>query len=345
MFAQNTSYIGDTKILLDNQSTISQFVNGDLPADIRPADRPVRVHTNAGSTITTLEGNFGDFKVFYDAGGIANIHSLKDVGQRHRVTYDSFDRGGVFIVHTPTGVIEFHPTEKGLHCLDLKDKSPTDIALMLVNTVADNYEGYTKREVLKAHEARRLQRMIGCPSDRDFTGMVRERLLANCPVATSDVQNAHTIFGPDLAGLRGKTVRRKPEHVVTDYVAIPRDFLARHHNVTLTGDVMFVNGLPFFITQSRGINLVTIEFATTRTAQNLSKLLSRVVTLYATAGFKDQTVLMDMEFQPLQQLLPNIVVNTTAANEHVAEIEHRIRVVKERARAIINTLPYKRLPK
>ena len=187
--------------------------------------------------------------------------------------------------------------------------------------------------------------MMGCPSDRDFTGMVRERLLANCPVATSDVQNANQIFGPDLAGLRGKTVRRKPEHVATDYVAIPRDFLARHHYVTLTGDVMFVNGLPFFITQSRGINLVTIEFASTRTAQNLSKLLSRVITLYATAGFQVQTVLMDMEFQPLQQLLPNIVVNTTAANEHVAEIERRIRVVKERARAIINTLPYKRLPK
>ena len=108
---------------------------------------------------------------------------------------------------------------------------------------------------------------------------------------------------------------------------------------------MFVNGLPFLITLSRAINLVTIEFASTRTAANLTRLLNRVVQVYATAGLKVQTVMMDMEFQCLQPLMPQVVVNTTAANEHVAEIERRIRVVKERARGIINTLPYPRLPK
>lgn len=345
MLTQNTSVIDNNTILLDNQSTISQFASKDLVSNIRPADRPVRVFCNAGSTLTTLEGDFGDFKVFYNADGIANVLSLKDVAARHRVTYDSWDRGGVFQVHTPSGLVEFHPTEKGLHCLDLSAEPTMDVAAMLVNTVADNYEGFTKREVLKAHAARRFQRMIACPSDRDFQGLVREKLIANIPVAVTDVQNANHIFGPDIAGLRGKTVRRPPDHVATDYVQIPRDFLDRHRNVTLTADLMFVNGLPFFITASRGINLVTIEFASTRTAPNLCKLLNRVVTVYSTAGLTVQTVMMDMEFQPLQELMPNIVVNTTAANEHVAEIERRIRVVKERARAIINTLPYPKLPK
>ena len=345
IFAQNTSVIAPTTILLDNQSTIHQFASKDLLTNVRPAARPVRVFSNAGSTVTNLEGDFGDIKVYYDADGIANVLSLKDIGKRHMVTYNSFDRGGVFIVHTPTGVIEFAPTEKGLHVLDLTKVSHADVAAMLVNTIADNYEGFTKREVVKAHEARRFQRMIGCPSDRDYQGMVREKLIANCPVTVSDVQHANQIFGPDLAGLRGKTVRRKPDHVTIDYVEVPRDFLDRHRNVTLTADVMFVNGLPFLITLSRGINLVTVEFATTRTAANLCKLLKRVVTLYAAADLKVQTVMMDMEFQPLQELMPYIVVNTTAANEHVAEIERRIRVVKERARAIINTLPYPKLPK
>ena len=345
IFAQNTDVIEPTTILLDNQSTINQFANKKLLTDIGPADRPVRVHSNAGSTITRLQGNFGDIKVYYDEDGIANVLSLKAIAARHLVTYNSRDRGGVFIVHTPTGIIEFAPTEAGLHVLDLNTVPHTDVAAMLVNTVADNYEGFTKREVVKAHEARRFQRMIGCPSDRDYQGMVREKLIANCPVSVHDVHNANQIFGPDLANLRGKTVRRSPEHVAIDYVEIPRDFLDRYRDVTLTADVMFVNGLPFLITSSRGINLVTIEFATTRTAANLCKLLNRVVTIYAAAGLKIQTVMMDMEFQPLQDLMPNIIVNTTAANEHVAEIERRIRVVKERARAIINTLPYPKLPK
>ena len=55
--------------------------------------------------------------------------------------------------------------------------------------------------------------------------------------------------------------------------------------------------------------------------------------------------LMDMEFQPLQALFPIVIVNTTAASEHVAEIEWHIHIIKERTCAIINTLPYPRLPK
>lgn len=67
--------------------------------------------------------------------------------------------------------------------------------------------------------------------------------------------------------------------------------------------------------------------------------------MYATAGLKVQTVMMDMEFQCLQPLMLQIVDNTTATNEHVAEIECRIWVMKEWACSIINTLPYPRLPK
>ncbi len=47
----------------------------------------------------------------------------------------------------------------------------------------------------------------------------------------------------------------------------------------------------------------------------------------------------------LKDLLPNVALNTTAAREHVGKIERKIRVIKERARGTINTLPYKKLPR
>ena len=50
------------------------------------------------------------------------------------------------------------------------------------------------------------------------------------------------------------------EHVRVDYVEIPRDLDDMHKYVTLAADVMFVNGLPFLVTLSRGISLVTIEY-------------------------------------------------------------------------------------
>ena len=88
--------------------------------------------------------------------------------------------------------------------------------------------------------------------------MVHERLLANCPVTVTDVCHAHQLFGPDLAGLRGRRVRRPPLHVQMEYVEISPSIIDSNCNVTVTADVMFVNGLPFLITASRGINLVTI---------------------------------------------------------------------------------------
>jgi hypothetical protein len=103
---------------------------------------------------------------------------------------------------------------------------------------------------------------------------------------------------------------------------------------------MLVNGLPFLVTSSRGISLVT-----SRTAKQLVSSVERVVRIYGRAGFIVQTSMMDMEFEKLKDLLPNIALNTTAAQEHVGEIKRKIRVIKESARGMISTLPYEMLLK
>ena len=94
--------------------------------------------------------------------------------------------------------------------------------------------------------------MIANPTKRGFSGMVREQLLTNCPVTLQDVGNASQIFGPDLANLRGKTTRTKPERVKVEYEYIPQDFVQLHKYVMLVADVMLVNGLPFLVTSLQG---------------------------------------------------------------------------------------------
>ena len=47
----------------------------------------------------------------------------------------------------------------------------------------------------------------------------------------------------------------------------------------------------------------------------------------------------------VKELLPTIVCNTTAAKEHVAEAERKIRVVKQRNRVVVNTLPFTYIPR
>jgi hypothetical protein len=56
------------------------------------------------------------------------------------------------------------------------------------------------------------------------------------------------------------------------------------------------------------------------------------------------TTLIDNEFAPLRDDLPEVNLNSTAADVHITDIERQIRVIKERSRAIRSTLLFKRLP-
>jgi hypothetical protein len=340
-------------VLLDSQSTVHLFSDPTHVKNIHPAAHPIRVHCNKGALDTTHVADFGHTPVFFDPRGIANVLSLYQLRQKFKVTYNSTDRGGVFKVFTQAGLVEFKPTEKGLHAINLRENP--DAAYVLVNdaglaspspinTVRNNFEGFTKKQVQRATLARRLMAMIGAPTAREFQGLVRHNLLMDCPISTDDITNAHTIFGPDLANIRGKTVRRKPEHVHSEIVAIPQQLLDCHSSVTLTADVMFVNTIPFLVLSSRNINLTTIEHVPQRTAAKLGSLLQRIINVYARAGFTVRTILMDNEFEKVKDHLPHVTLNTTAAAEHVGDIERRIRVIKECCRGIICTLPYRRLP-
>jgi hypothetical protein len=84
---------------------------------------------------------------------------------------------------------------------------------MLVNTVRENFEGYTHHKVEREREAQRIQGMIANPTEREFAGMVREQLLTNCSVTIHDVDNTNQIFGPDLTNLGGKATRTTPDCV------------------------------------------------------------------------------------------------------------------------------------
>jgi hypothetical protein len=107
---------------------------------------------------------------------------------------------------------------------------------------------------------------------------------------------------------------------------------------------MFVDGLGFLVTNSRGVKFTTSECVPSRSKANLTNSLKKVFEIYTQRGFNIQTALMDREFEYLRDNLRGITLNTTAASEHVPEIERQIQVIKERARAIWSTLPFTKVP-
>ena len=134
---------------------------------------------------------------------------------------------------------------EGIPYLDVQDNHE---ALVLLQTVREKFGLFTERQVNCAIASRDMQARVAHSTYEKFKQMVSGKSLDNCFIVANDITNAHAIFGPNRPGLRGKTIRQRPEHVVTEYLEIPKDFYRLHHFFTLTADVMFVNGIPFFTT-------------------------------------------------------------------------------------------------
>ena len=137
---------------------------------------------------------------------------------------------------------------------------------------------------------------------------------------------------------------KKTEKGKIGLVSIPREYYRLHKFVALTADVMFVAGIPFLVTYSRGIKFTTCEFIPSRTARQLANSLRKVTHLYARGGFIVNVCLMDREFEAVKKFLPLVEVNTTAAREHVPEIESKNRRIKEKVRALSSDLVYRWIP-
>ena len=217
---------------------------------------------------------------------------------------------------------------------------------LLVNTVDDNKSNYTNRDYLRAVLARKIQKTIGRPSTKDFIRIIDNKLLPNCPITQDDIIAAEHIFGPDIGSVNGKTVRRTGEQVQARITNIPIMIMSRYRDVVLGADIMYVNKIPFFMSISRNIRFATSEVLPNRTTKSILAAVKRIHRVYCQRGFRITQMNMDGEFDTMRGELADMQIglNITSNAEHVPEIERHIRTMKERARSIYNTLPFKKMP-
>ena len=87
---------------------------------------------------------------------------------------------------------------------------------------------------------------------------------------------------------------------MVDRVSIPKEFYPLNNFVTLAVDVMFVPGVPFFVTYSKKIKFLTVEYLPRRTAKQLANAPRKVVFLYARGVFDVRHAVRDMEFEKVK---------------------------------------------
>ena len=265
MMAQHDHVIPSTGIdpswiLLDSQSTMSVFNNHSFLTNIHPAQHPIEVITNGGSQTSTHIGTFHGLGVpcpaWYNPASIANILSLTAIRKLCPVTMDS-TRSPSISVHRPDGtVMSFHEHPSGLyiHSLQRHFSNAPECTLLLA-TVAANKKSFTPREISQADAARRLYRLLGRPDEKVFRDLLKQKQIINCPLTHDDALRALTIYGPNIATLKGKVTRATAARHAPSYAAIPlpAPILDTHPTVTLCVDFFFIMDHCFLHTISRHI--------------------------------------------------------------------------------------------
>ena len=97
--------------------------------------------------------------------------------------------------------------------------------------------------------------MITHQSDADMSAMVGWNMLKKCPVSTPDIACVKRVYGPNIAGVQGKGVRRSPHPVVGDYVDVLPQIWELNNILDISADII----PAFFLISSQNVRFLMGE--------------------------------------------------------------------------------------
>jgi Reverse transcriptase (RNA-dependent DNA polymerase) len=214
----------------------------------------------------------------------------------------------------------------------------------MVQTVEDNLRLFTKREVGQAVKARELLARMGFPSVGQAIRTANSG--TNFDVTARDFEVADKIWGKDAASLKGKT--KKQASAVADITVSPT--MVQKEQV-LSVDVMFVKKLAILIGVSTPLDLTLATSLTSldllkpsRAAEAVRRGIQYFLGVLHSQGFSAKLIMSDGEGAiakiRTELNLLGVEVDISGAGGHVARVERRIQVVKERMRTHMHHLPF-----
>ena len=219
---------------------------------------------------------------------------------------------------------------------------------MLITTVEENKSKLSAYDFNKAKLAWSIQRRIRRPKTQDFIKYVRDNLIPNCPITAQDVRNrnAEFIWGPDLGSLKGKTVRKHSPAIRAESYTIPLSIMQQYGHITLSTDIMKVNGIPFFMTISKHLKFGSAGKLDSMEHSMILKHFRLVMGVYAIQGFKVTIIMADNQFESMRGEFANTgaIINMVSRDEHIPKIGRNNRTIKEHVQAGYNILPFNHMP-
>ena len=219
-----------------------------------------------------------------------------------------------------------------------------DPALVYIETVANNRIFYSKRQRVMANKARLLQRRLGFISTQNLIKMINSGLILNCEISQDDVLRAESIYGQDIGEIKGKSTSKKGPAIYIDNnikAAIVEPQVAHC-------DIFFVDKKTFLLTLFTETEYSMCTRIKSRHSKDVIPALIRHVLEMRRVGFEVKVIRCDGEgaivfdTEDNAQLLKlGLIVDPVTAGEAVPRIERKIRTIKDKARCLTTTLPFK----
>ena len=130
--------------------------------------------------------------------------------------------------------------------------------------------------------------------------------MENYPLNRDDVKDVEDMWGENLGCLSGKTLQRSTRHIRGKRISIPITALQHYHDVTLAGDLMYVNNIHFINAISRQIKFMTAEHIANIESSTLQKSIKQINRIYMKQGFKVIKIPMGCQFSCIRGDLYNM---------------------------------------
>ena len=342
MIAWTSSVPSKYLLALDNCAYSSVLCNKNFASDIVSGECEPLLNWNGESHTNSFSGKLHPFG-YCEINTKSPINLLSEFEVRSRFfledRYADDNKIGnpvSKIVHVGSTEVEFK-LDSGTrqYVVDWREFhklfsfSPKSVNVV-ISSVKQNEAMFSKDDVRRARMARELIVKSGYASKEDIMRLVTSQgNVVNIEITRADVQRAVDIYGaqhvlhgrsrimrPDTRVLRAEPILKPPQNLYCDKFN--------------------VYGLWFMLCNAKPLEMLLVKYLEGQSELHLGKAFAEFVAILQSYKYESDIIFSDADSSAVANINQHsrVLVETSAAGDHVEEAESPIRTVKERIRSV-----------
>lgn len=335
---------GRLELYYDSCATHHVITDKELLTGLREADRRYFIEGITGDRkYSNLIGEIHPFgwAIYLPEAGrnIISPGRMITEGNECTVNYVHDVDGGYVVTSPQDERFEFNLNPDGLFVCAI---SGVDVSFSRAVSVTEEERKrqFDRGAIARADEVRRAEQVTGFASPGDIAFAVNNGAILNAPFTARDVAVAEYIYGQSRGSILGKSTKAKPvqDSAELDGRVETQKEQQLHIDVFKTEDSWFL----LSVVHPMGQFLVG-EVSARRKKDTVLKTVLMHIGVCNQHGFRISRVVCDQEPALIAMIgkLGDTIVLPVAQGQHVKRAERAIRTVKDRARAVLHSLPFK----